>query len=109
MQKIKKTGVLLQQPFIPVGTNPVSYTHLDVYKRQYQDIPGFCRVVSREEIARHKYALVPGRYVGFDRSQVDHMSKDRLHAELSEIKNLLLSAGQSAKQTLNLLEELIDG
>ena len=36
----------------------------------YQDIPGFCRVVSREEIARHKYALVPGRYVGFDRSQV---------------------------------------
>lgn len=75
----------------------------------YQDIPGFCRVVSREEIARHKYALVPGRYVGFDRSQVDHMSRDRLHAELSEIKNLLLSAGQSAKQTLNLLEELIDG
>lgn len=75
----------------------------------YNDIPGFCRVASREEVAGHKYALVPGRYVGFDRARVGEVSMDRLRAELTEIKDVLLTVGQSAKQALNLLEELIDG
>lgn len=75
----------------------------------YNDIPGFCRVASREEVASHKYALVPGRYVGFDRARVGEVSMDRLRAELAEIKDMLLAVGQSAKQALNLLEELVDG
>ena len=75
----------------------------------YNDIPGFCRAVSREEIAYHKYALVPGRYVGFDRAHVGEVSMDRLRAELAEIRDMLLAVSQSAKQTLNLLEELVNG
>jgi type I restriction enzyme M protein len=75
----------------------------------YNDIPGFCRTASREEVARHKYALVPGRYVGFDRARVGEVSMDRLRTELAEIKDMLLAVGQSAKQALNLLEELVDG
>lgn len=34
---------------------------------------------------------------------------DRLRAELAEIRDMLLAVSQSAKQTLNLLEELVDG
>ncbi|MDS4031781.1 MAG: class I SAM-dependent DNA methyltransferase [Candidatus Contendobacter sp.] len=75
----------------------------------YNDIPGFCRSVSREEVGRHKYALVPGRYVGFDRACIGEVNMDRLRIELTEIKGMLLAVGQSAKQTLNLLEELVDG
>ena len=30
----------------------------------YQDIPGFCRSVTLEEIAQHGHVLTPGRYVG---------------------------------------------
>ena len=31
---------------------------------EYQDIPGLCRVASREEIAEKNYSLTPGAYVG---------------------------------------------
>lgn len=30
----------------------------------YRDVPGFCRSVTRDEIAEHGYVLTPGRYVG---------------------------------------------
>ncbi|MDG4596473.1 MAG: class I SAM-dependent DNA methyltransferase [Candidatus Contendobacter sp.] len=75
----------------------------------YSDIPGFCRSVSGEEVGRHKYALVPGRYVGFDRACIGEVDIDRLRIELTEIKGMLLAVDQSAKQTLSLLEELVDG
>ena len=31
---------------------------------KYEDMPGFCKSASRDEIAAHGFALTPGRYVG---------------------------------------------
>jgi type I restriction enzyme M protein len=31
---------------------------------QYRDVPGLCRVATREEIAAQDWSLNPGRYVG---------------------------------------------
>lgn len=31
---------------------------------EYEDIPGFCKLASLEEIRKHGHALMPGRYVG---------------------------------------------
>ncbi|WP_018773960.1 type I restriction-modification system subunit M [Arthrobacter sp. 131MFCol6.1] len=37
----------------------------------YQDIPGFVKAASLEEIARHDFVLTPGRYVGAADAEVD--------------------------------------
>lgn len=53
----------------------------------YQDIPGFCKAVTLEEIAKQNYILTPGRYVGMAaREDLDGEDFDtkmkRLTAEL---------------------------
>ena len=37
----------------------------------YEDVPGFCRSVPREEIAAHSFVLTPGRYVGAESEDDD--------------------------------------
>jgi len=38
---------------------------------KYLDIPGFCRSVSKDEIASHGFVLTPGRYVGAEDAEED--------------------------------------
>jgi len=38
---------------------------------EYQDIPGFCKSATTEEIAAHGYVLTPGRYVGAEEVEDD--------------------------------------
>ena len=45
-----------------VGANHVSL---------YQDIPGFCKSATIEEIRKHGYVLTPGRYVGAAQQEED--------------------------------------
>jgi type I restriction enzyme M protein len=37
----------------------------------YEDIPGFCKSATTDEIAEHGYALTPGRYVGAEEAEED--------------------------------------
>ena len=37
----------------------------------YQDVPGFCKSATTEEIAAHGYVLTPGRYVGAEEVEDD--------------------------------------
>jgi type I restriction enzyme M protein len=38
---------------------------------EYQDIPGFCKSVTLEEIRKHGHVLTPGRYVGAEAQEDD--------------------------------------
>ena len=33
-------------------------------KVKYEDVPGFCKSATTDEIASHQFVLTPGRYVG---------------------------------------------
>ncbi len=55
---------------------------------EYQDIPGFCKSATLEEIRQHGYVLTPGRYVGAPPQEDDDEPFDkkmkRLTAQLKE-------------------------
>jgi len=49
----------------------------------YRDIEGFCRSVSRTEIANHGNALSPGRYIGSD--ELEQESQEEFGARIQEL------------------------
>jgi type I restriction enzyme M protein len=54
---------------------------------EYQDIPGFCKSVSLDEIREKDYVLTPGRYIGLpdDEDDFDFVERfGKLKAELEE-------------------------
>jgi type I restriction enzyme M protein len=59
-----------------------------VGSEEYEDIPGFCKVASLDEIKKHDFILTPDRYVGFEETEDDDEEFEekmkRLTAELSE-------------------------
>jgi type I restriction enzyme M protein len=55
---------------------------------EYQDVPGFCKSATLDEIRKHGYVLTPGRYVGAEAAEDDGEPFDekmkRLAATLRE-------------------------
>jgi type I restriction enzyme M protein len=62
----------------------------------YQDIPGFCKSATTEEIAAHGYVLTPGRYVGAEAVEDD----DESFAE--KMKRLTEKLDQQFKESARL-------
>ncbi|MBH8599640.1 SAM-dependent DNA methyltransferase [Thermoactinomyces sp. CICC 10523] len=55
---------------------------------EYEDIKGFCKSVTLEEVREHEYILTPGRYVGIEETEDDGEAFEekmaRLTSELAE-------------------------
>ncbi len=54
-----------------------------------EDVPGFCKVATLEDIAKQDYILIPGRYVGIEEKEDDgepfEEKMARLTSELSDM------------------------
>ena len=65
-----------------------AYHNFKTQNGEYQDVPGFAKVATLEEIAEHDYVLTPGRYVGSEEVEEDDEAfaekMERLTAELNE-------------------------
>ena len=55
----------------------------------YQDMPGFCKSATLEDIRKHGHVLTPGRYVGAEAAEDDgepfEEKMKRLSAELTKL------------------------
>ena len=75
----------------------------------YKDIPGFCRSVDIKTIESHRWALVPGRYVGFDRSELSTTAIGKLKGDFAELKAALTNLPSEVEQSITIFEELFHG
>lgn len=50
----------------------------------YEDVPGFCKAATLEEIRSHSHALTPGRYVGAAEAEADDVPFEERFTELKE-------------------------
>ena len=80
----------------------------DKQSNSYFDIPGLAKSSNIEEIAKHKYALVPGRYVGFSDNQPSG-DLSALQEEFESLKAKLNQSYSSASFAIQTLEQLING
>jgi type I restriction enzyme M protein len=50
---------------------------------EYQDIPGFCKSATLEEIRKHQHILTPGRYVGIEEEEEDDQAFEETMKQLT--------------------------
>lgn len=75
----------------------------------YKDVPGFCRSVSVDEISQHRWALVPGRYVGFDRTAISSSAIGQLESDFVQLKTALVNLPAEVEKSINIFEGLFNG
>ena len=72
----------------------------------YEDVKGFCKSASIEEVRENNYALTPGRYVGIDDS--GKMSEEEIQAAIvkvkQELRELMLQGAELDKKILAILD-----
>lgn len=81
----------------------------DINSRVYVDEPGFCRSVSIDEIRQHRFALVPGRYVGFAKRPYEQWDREVLLKELTEIEARLNEVNKASSSALVVLKQMLHG
>lgn len=75
--------------------------------QEYKDVPGFCKVVDLEEIAKNDYVLTPGRYVGLAPQKDDGISYEEKMTKLtSELKDQFAESDKLQTEIKDVLKEL---
>jgi type I restriction enzyme M protein len=75
-------------------TQPDSKADVNVHAKGYQDIAGYCKSATLEEIKANDYVLTPGRYVGAADIEDDGIS---FETKMTELSKTLYSQMQQAE------------
>jgi type I restriction enzyme M protein len=77
----RKLGAMVDRrhrELTPENVNLIAHTYhvwrgepIDGQKRQYENVPGFCKAISLNEIGKQNHILTPGRYVGTEKEGED--------------------------------------
>jgi len=83
------------------------YHHYREVEGERQDIPGFCKTATLDEIRSHDYKITPGIYVGTEKNEVDETPFEVKMAELTEkLKAQFVESNALQKKILKNLEKL---
>lgn len=69
-------------------------------EESYQDIQGFCKSATLEDIKKNDYILTPGRYVGVEEEEDDGVPYEE------KMKNLTTELGEYFKKSKELEDEI---
>lgn len=76
-------------------------------KAEYQDVPGFCKSATLEEIRSHGYVLTPGRYVGAPpREEDDEPFEEKMKRLVAQLREQQAEAARLDEAIINNLKEL---
>ena len=76
----------------------------------YEDVAGFSKSATLDEIAAHDYVLTPGRYVGLEEVEDDGIPIEvKLKQLVSELEQHFVEGAQLAQRVRRNLRELTDG
>ncbi|MFZ2652684.1 MAG: class I SAM-dependent DNA methyltransferase [Burkholderiaceae bacterium] len=64
----------------------------------YADVPGLCKLVAREDIARNDWSLTPGRYVGVAHGSPDDDDGEAFAGRMREIHGELVELNEKASE-----------
>ncbi len=77
---------------------------------EYEDIPGFCKSATLEEIRKHGFVLTPGRYVGAADVEDDgEPFEEKMRRWTAELQECFAEATQLQLQITSNLKGLTDG
>ena len=76
-------------------------------KQKYEDVAGFCKIASLDEIAKNDYVLTPGRYVGLAKQEDDGEPYEVKMVRLTgELKKEFAESDKLQAQIKDVLKEL---
>ncbi len=75
-------------------------------EKSYQDIPGFCKSVSKDEIEKNDYMLTPGRYVGIENQEEDEIS---FLEKMQNLVQILHQQMEEAEQLTKRIRKNLEG
>jgi type I restriction enzyme M protein len=82
-------------------------TRANTQVRPYQDIPGFCKSATIEEIRKHGYVLTPGRYVGSaPQEEDDEPFEEKMQRLIAQLREQQAEAAKLDAAITKNLEEL---
>jgi len=78
--------------------------------QEYEDVPGFCKAATIEDIREHNHILTPGRYVGAaEVEEDDEPFEDKMARLITELREQMEESAELDKTILSNLEELGHG
>lgn len=86
--------------------NKIVKAYKDFISGNLEDIPGFCKGASFDEIKSKDYSLNPGRYVGADES--NKMSQEEIKEELRRTTAELLQLMKEGKELEDKVKEILE-